>query len=93
MNNNLWLHFKFQKKFYSILITALYLSYLSFQQFHILRVPVNYFLFKITLIAGQGGSSSPETKHCIFHYRLTCSYTIKKISKMIKMFRYNPAAL
>src|ERR1051326_3759852 len=58
---------------------------LSFQQLHIYRIPINYFFLKITIVAGKAGGRCPETKGCVFHNRLACSYSIEKMSEMIKV--------
>src|SRR5438477_12339573 len=58
---------------------------LPFQQVHIYRIPINYFFLKITIVAGKAGGRCPETKGGIFNNRFACSYSIKKISEMVKI--------
>ncbi len=55
----------------------------SLYQLHCNRVPVNDFFLKITFIAGQCRRCGPEAESGIFHYCFACSYSIKKIGKMI----------
>ena len=54
-------------------------------EFHAHRIPMDNFIFKITVIGRETGSSSTETKFRIFHYRCSVSYTIKKMGEMIQV--------
>jgi hypothetical protein len=51
--------------------------------FHIPRIPMNDFLFKITFIAGQSGSGGSKSKSSIFHHCFTSFDGIKEIDKMV----------
>ena len=53
--------------------------------FHLLRIPANDLVFKITFVAGKAGAGGTKTKYGIFDNRRTCSYAIKEVGKMFKM--------
>src|SRR4051812_32950495 len=54
--------------------------------FHIIRIPMNDFLFKVTVVACKAGRCCPETKYRVLCHRFTSSYTFEEIIEMIEVF-------